>query len=167
MAEALRGEREAKVRRTLVWSIGEGASSRSLDAVNALGTIMADDDEQLRELAVWGIGNISPKSAPAGVIAALGDRSARIRSIAAWALYQIEDGNAAGPLEAALQRETDKDAKWAMVRALSVMGERAVAPLQRIIEGNDAPLRALAIRSLAGERGDAWPQPRPRPRPYP
>ncbi|HYW50239.1 MAG TPA: M56 family metallopeptidase, partial [Gemmatimonadaceae bacterium] len=121
LAEALREERDRKVRSTLVWSIGEGGSSRSAEAVAALASMMLDDDEKMRELAVWGIGNMEPKKAPAALIAALNDRSPGIRRTAAWALYQIEDGDAAGALESALQRETDRDVKWAMVRALSVM----------------------------------------------
>jgi hypothetical protein len=54
-----------------------------------------------------------------------------------------------------------------MVRAIAVMGDRAVAPLQRLIESGDANTRALAIRSLAGREQGPWPQPRPRPRPFP
>ena len=118
-------------------------------------------------MAAWGIGNAGPSRAPSDLVAALSDRSARVRATVAWALFQIEDEATAGALDAALQREMDPQARHAMVRALSVMGDAAVVPLQRIIDGSDATLRAIAIRALAGQGGNPWPQPRPRPRPTP
>lgn len=167
LVDAIRNEKDRTVRQTAVWSLGDGASGRSTKAIEALSIALADDDAPVRELAAWGIGNAGPRRAPAALVNALTDRDARVRATVAWALFNIEDGESATALETALQREADPKTKWALVRAISVMGERAVLPLQRLIEGSDAPLRALAIRALAGHGNDPWPQPRPRPRPFP
>ena len=167
LVDAIRNEKDRTVRQTAVWSLGDGASGRSTEAIEALSIALADADAPVRELAAWGIGNAGPRRAPAALVNALTDRDARVRATVAWALFNIEDGEAATALETALQREVDPKTKWALVRAISVMGERAVLPLQRLIEGSDAPLRALAIRALAGHSSDPWPQPRPRPRPFP
>jgi beta-lactamase regulating signal transducer with metallopeptidase domain/HEAT repeat protein len=164
---ALRSERSTPVRNSLVWALGDGAGGDQLAVLDALVSALADDDGSVRELAAWGVGQLSPRRAPAAIIEALGDREAAVRATAAWALFQIEDGETAGPLDRAIQRESNADARWAMVRAISVMGDRAVGPLQRIIEGPDTAARALAIRALAGRGGEPWPKPRPRPRPYP
>ncbi len=167
LADAIRQERERSVKQTAVWSLGDGASGRSTESIDALVSVLDDEDAEVRELAAWGIGNASPKRAPAALVSLLSDRNARVRSTAAWALYEIEDGETAAAIESALNKEMDADVKWAMVRAIGVMGEKAVAPLQRLIESGNAPLRALAIRSLAGQGSEPWPQPRPRPRPFP
>ncbi len=167
LADVIRDERDKSVRKTAVWALGDGGDGKIPAVVAALTTALTDEDSAVRELGAWGLGNASPRRAPAALIAALTDRDARVRATVAWALFEIEDGDAAAALETALQKETDADTKWALVRAISVMGERAVAPLQRIIEGADAKARALAIRALAGRGSDPWPQPRPRPRPFP
>ncbi|MES3034368.1 MAG: M56 family metallopeptidase [Gemmatimonadota bacterium] len=167
LADAYAAERERSVRATLLWAIGDGASSRSREAVATLTAALNDTDPKVRQSAIWGLGNVGPRRAPAALIDALRDPDAQVRSLTAWALYEIEDSTAAPALLQALEREKEGDTRWAMVRALGVMGEAAVAPMQRLIEGNDAALRALAIRALAGASGQPWPQPRPRPRPYP
>ncbi|MBC7843408.1 MAG: HEAT repeat domain-containing protein [Gemmatimonadaceae bacterium] len=167
LGDVIRDDRNKAVRKTAVWALGDGGEGSTPGVVSALTSALTDDDAAVRELGAWGLGNSNPRRAPAALISALTDRDARVRATVAWALFEIEDGDAAAALETALSKETDADTKWAMVRAISVMGERAVAPLQRIIEGSDAAARALAIRSLAGRSDEPWPQPRPRPRPYP
>lgn len=167
LAAALRSEESRTVRETMVWSLAELADHDAPEVLAALRAALGDQAASVRELAAWGIGNASPRRAPAELVAALGDRFAPVRETAAWALFQIEDGSAAAALTSALDRESDPEVKRAMVRALASMGEPAVAGLQRIIEGGDADLRAIAIRALAGNRNDPWPQPRPRPRPFP
>jgi beta-lactamase regulating signal transducer with metallopeptidase domain/HEAT repeat protein len=167
LANALTQERDKSARETMVWALGDGADGKSPETIAALSAILGDGEAELRELAAWGIGNACPDHAPAALLSALGDRSARVRTTAAWALFQIEDADAVTALEAAVQREMNTEVRMTMVRALSVMGERAVVPLQRLIESSDASVRAVAIRALAGSRGEPWPQPRPRPRPFP
>lgn len=167
LADVVQSERDRIVRETAVWSLADGANGRSVEAIAALSSALRDQDANIREMAAWGIGNAGPRRAPVALVTALADPNARVRATVAWALFQIEDGESASAIESALQKEMDADAKWALVRAISVMGERAVAPLQRLIESSNAPLRALAIRSLAGQGADPWPQPRPRPRPFP
>ena len=165
--EVLRAENEERVRESIVWTLGQRARGDSFDAMIALSIALSDADPHVRELAAWGIGNAGPKRAPAALINALKDLNANVRATAAWALFEIKDDESAAAIEAALIREMDAKARWALIRAISVMGERAVAPLQRLVEGSDARARTLAIRALAGHGGDPWPQPRPRPRPFP
>ena len=167
LAGVLRSDRDQAVRETAAWSLGEGADGDSQATVDALAIAAGDADAEVRETAIWGLGTAGPRRAPAAVIRALGDDDTLVRTIAAWALFQIEDASAVGALQTALARERDDDAKVAMVRALAVMGDPAVGALQRIIEGSDAALRAIAIRALAGRGADPWPLPRPRPRPFP
>ena len=167
LAGVLRTERDQAVRETAAWSLAEGADGDSPATIDALAIAAGDADAEVRETAIWGLGSASPRRAPAVVIRALGDDDTLVRTIAAWALYQIEDASAVSALQAAVARERDDDAKVAMVRALAVMGDPAVGALQRIIEGSNAELRAIAIRALAGRGADPWPQPRPRPRPFP
>ena len=167
LADVIRDDRVKLVRKTALWALGDGGEARTPSVIAALASALTDEDASVRELGAWGLGNSEPHRAPAALIAALADADARVRATVAWALFEIEDGDAATALETALSKETDAVAKWSMVRAISVMGERAVAPLQRIIEGSDADARALAIRALAGRGSDPWPQPRPRPRPSP
>ncbi len=167
LSAVIRGDADRAVRETAVWSLSEGADDSSPETIAALSSALGDGDPKVRELAAWGLGMASPRRAPGALVSALSDRSERVRRTVAWALFQIQDAETAGAIEAALQREMDEDVRWAMVRAIAVMGERAVEPLQRIIESGNAPLRALAIRSLAGRGADPWPQPRPRPRPFP
>jgi HEAT repeat protein len=91
-----------------------------------------------------------------------------VRLSAAWALFQIEDGAAAGAVEAAYQRETDPAVRTGLIRALGAMGDSAVGALDRLVSSRDTAVRSIAITALAGgEASGPWPWPRPEPRPSP
>jgi HEAT repeat protein len=107
------------------------------------------------------------ESAPKGLIAAVSDGNVDVRTRAAWALSEIGDGAAIPALRAALEKETDGDARKAQVRALIHSGERSER-LTELLESKDPEVRKAAIRGVAGHDGvDPWPWPEPRPRPFP
>ena len=165
LAKALRTDKDPKVRSTATWALGEVGDA---DAVAALAGLLDSPDAATRELAAWSIGNCGPSKAPAPLVALLRDRERDVRLSAAWALYQIEDGSAAGAVESAYQRETDPEVRTGLIRALGVMGDSAVGALERLVSSRDTAVRSIAITALAGgEASGPWPWPRPEPRPFP
>ena len=118
-------------------------------------------------LAIWALGNASPKSAPRALTNALSDPDKGVRMIAAWALFRIEDPESVTALEQALNREEDKDLRMGYIRALGAIGERSSAALARLIDSRDPQVRAVVVEALAGKGGGPWPWPWPNPRPNP
>ena len=71
-------------------------------------------------------------------------------------------------LDAAMQRETDRETQRALIRAMASTGENSVDAIKRLIDSKDAEVRSAAIRALAGGGGGGpWPWPWPEPRPHP
>ena len=169
LIDVVKQEKDPKVRSTAVWGIGNSGGSRDNGqaSTDALAAVLNDSSVKVREMAAWGIGNIEPRKAPKELLAALSDKEASVRRSAAWAIAQIEDVDAIAAVESALGKETDKDAEMALVRALGAMGEKSVDAIKRLLDSKDPDIRAMAIRSLAGQGPGAWPNPRPRPRPRP
>lgn len=167
LVSAVRSDADAKVRETALWALVEGGNAQSAAGMSAVIAALGERSPELRELAAWGVGATSPRRAPDALIAALRDDDAHVRATVAWALHEIEDRAAVGALDAALARESDHDAKVAMVRAIGVLGDGAVSVMEKLVQSNDAEVRAVAIRALAGSHSDPWPRPRPRPRPFP
>jgi HEAT repeat protein len=101
-------------------------------------------------------------------VSLLSDKNRGVRLSAAWALYQIEDSDATGAIEAAYNRETDPEVREGLIKALGVMGDRAVDALQRLVTSPDPKVRKFAVTALAGGNASGpWPWPRPEPRPFP
>jgi len=165
LVKALRTDKDPKVRATATWALGEIGDA---SAVDALAGLLDSPDAATRELAAWSIGNCGPSRAPQPLVALLRDRERDVRLSAAWALYQIEDGAAAGAIEAAYQRETDPEVRIGLIRALGAMGDSAVDALERLVSSRDTAVRSIAIAALAGGQASGpWPWPRPEPRPFP
>jgi len=165
LAKALRADKDPKVRTTATWALGEVGDANGTDA---LVPVLSDPNAKTRELAAWAIGNSEPKKAPAALVALLSDKDRDVRLSAAWALYQIEDSDATAAIEAAYTRETDPEVREGLIRALGVMGDRAVDALQRLVTSSDPKVRKFAVTALAGGNASGpWPWPRPRPRPFP
>jgi HEAT repeat protein len=118
-------------------------------------------------LALWALGNASPKTAPRGVVNALSDPEPRVRDLAAWALYRIEDAETVPALEQALNREQDRHLRMSYIRALGAIGERSSPALARLLDSRDQEVRAMVVSALAGRGGGPWPWPWPNPRPSP
>jgi beta-lactamase regulating signal transducer with metallopeptidase domain/HEAT repeat protein len=165
LVKALRTDRSPTVRSTATWALGEVGEESGVDA---LAAVLADSSARTRELAAWSIGQCEPSKAPAALISALGDRDRDVRLSAAWALYQIEDASATSALEAAYRKETDREVRIGLIRALGAMGDAAVDALQRLVGSSDKEIRATAVAELAGGGASGpWPWPRPEPRPFP
>ncbi len=165
LVKALRTDRSPAVRSTATWALGEVGEESGVDALVA---VLSDSSAKTRELAAWSIGQCEPSKAPAALITALGDRDRDVRLSAAWALYQIEDAAATSALEAAYRKETDREVRIGLIRALGAMGDAAVDALQRLVSSSDKEVRATAVAELAGGGASGpWPWPRPEPRPFP
>jgi HEAT repeat protein len=83
-------------------------------------------------------------------------------------LFQIEDPASITALEAALNRESDKELQIAYIRALAAVGEKSVGALKNLLESKDPEIRSIAVRALAGGNATGpWPRPWPEPRPFP
>ena len=88
-----------------------------------------------------------------GLIRALKDRYAFVRSAAAEALGRIGDRRAVEPLIEALE-DSDPHVRWSAALALNEIGdERAVEPLIKALKDSDAGVRANAAEAL-GRIGD-------------
>jgi HEAT repeat protein len=136
--------------------------------MDALTTALSDQSANIRMRAVWAIGQIGPRKAPAALIAMLRDSDPRVREITAWALFEIEDPSAVPALDAALRGESEKNLQMAYIRALAATGEKSVDAVRRLLDSKDPQIRSIAVRALAGGHATGpWPWPWPEPRPYP
>ena len=162
---AAKHDDDVDVREMAVWSI---AQHDDASMAQGLGEIIGSDHNAcVRSTTAWALGQLGLRSAPKGLIAALGDRDRELRLAAAWALGEIEDESALPALRAALASETYDDARRAELRALIHSGEQP-ALLKSLLESKDPEVRKTAIRGIAGDHGlDPWPWPQPRPRPFP
>ena len=165
LSAALRRDASPKVRASAAWALGNIGDE---GAVEALAAALSDSSRGVRMRAAWAIGASEPKQAPKALLALLSDKETEVRQLAAWALYNIQDPDAVPALDAAMQKETDRDTQRAFIRALASTGEKSVDAIKRLIDSKDAEVRAAAIRALAGGGGTGpWPWPWPEPRPYP
>ena len=164
LAEAMRKDSDDEVRETAAWALGAiGAEDARTELVAALG----DRSAGTRSMAMWALGNAGEGKAPPAVLDALQDSEPRVRVLAAWALFGMEDPASVPSLERALAQETDKSLRRAYIRALGAVGAESAGALARLLDSNDAELRAAVVEALAGRNGGPWPMPMPRPRPYP
>jgi beta-lactamase regulating signal transducer with metallopeptidase domain/HEAT repeat protein len=197
LANALRSDRDASVREMAAWSLAEGdhsaAASQALiaalhdsdnqvrltaawslgsvgnrNAADALAQALSDPSSEMRKRAAWALGNLDLKQAPPALINLLKDSDPETRETAAWALYEIEDPAAIPGLEAAMNKEQDKDLQIAYIRALAAVGEKSVDALKSLLDSKDPEIRTIAVKALAGGHATGpWPRPWPQPRPYP
>lgn len=164
LSEAVRRDADADVRDNAAWALGNlGAEG----AVDALTEALGAPSPQLRAVAMWALGNLNISTAPRGVLTALSDSSKRVRMLAAWALFRLEDPESVDALEAALNRENDRELRMAYIRALGAIGEKSSTALARLIDSKEPDVRAVVVEALAGKGGGPWPWPWPRPRPSP
>jgi beta-lactamase regulating signal transducer with metallopeptidase domain/HEAT repeat protein len=164
LSAALRQDTDSKVRVTAAWALGEIGDDSAADA---LTQALSADDAAIRVRAAWALGELGLDRAPKPLVAMLSDKDARVRKITAWALHNMRDPESAAALDAALGRETDRDVQQALIKALASVGERSVDAIRRLLDSKDPEIRALAIKSLAGQGAGPWPWPWPDPRPNP
>lgn len=165
LSTAMRRDASVKVRATAAWALGNVGDR---DAVEALSAALGDTSRSVRLRAAWAIGNVEPREAPRAVIDMLSDPEAEVRRMAAWVLYNVQDPAAVPALDAAMQREKDKETQHALIRAMAATGEKSVDAIKRLIDSNDPEVRSAAIHALAGGGASGpWPWPWPMPRPQP
>ena len=130
---------------------GGSATSARVRYVGELEGVLSDSNDEVREMAIWGIGQTNVKSAPPLVVNALTDNTERIRVIAAWALGEIADPSTANAIVKAFQTETSSQVRQAELRALGEMGKVSQAVLDVALKSSDPELRRRAVAALAGE----------------
>ncbi len=156
---------DTQVRLTAAWALGNVGNR---NAAEALAQSLSDPSSEMRKRAAWALGNLDLKQAPPALMNLLKDSDPETRETAAWALYEIEDPAAIGPLEAAMNREQDKELQIAYIRALAAVGEKSVDALKSLLESKDPEIKTIAVKALAGGHATGpWPRPWPQPRPYP
>ena len=156
---------DAQVKLTAAWALG---SVGNRNAADALAQALSDPSAEMRKRAAWALGNLDLRQAPPALINLLKDSDAETRETAAWALYEIEDPAAIGALEAAMNREQNKELQVAYIRALAATGEKSVDALKSLLESKDPEIKTIAVKALAGGHATGpWPRPWPQPRPYP
>jgi beta-lactamase regulating signal transducer with metallopeptidase domain/HEAT repeat protein len=165
LTTALRRDANVKVRATSAWALG---SLGEREAVDELAAALSDTSRAVRYRAAWAIGSTEPKTAPKALVDMLSDKDADVRKVVAWALYNIQDPDAVPALDAAMQKETDRDVQRALIRAMASTGERSVDAIKKLIDSKDSGVREAAIRALAGGGSGygPWPWPWPDPRPH-
>jgi beta-lactamase regulating signal transducer with metallopeptidase domain/HEAT repeat protein len=165
LVAALRGDANTQVRAISAWSLGN-VGGRSV--ADALAAALSDPSVEIRKRAAWALGNADLRQAPPALIALLRDPNPEMRELAAWALYQIEDPASIPALDAALRSESNKNLQIAYIKALAAVGEKSVDALKNLLESNDAEIKSIAVRALAGGHATGpWPWPWPEPRPFP
>jgi HEAT repeat protein len=156
----------ASVRESAAWAIGEVGASSVTTILNA--ALSKETASTVRATIAWTLGHANLRTAPAALLHALNDSSDDVRLRSAWALSQIGDAAAVPALKDAFAKETNEQTRRAELRALIKAGAHSESVLTELLSSNDAQLREMAVRGLAG-RGfvDPWPWPWPRPRPFP
>jgi HEAT repeat protein len=121
-------------------------------AVERLIVALKVKNLQMRLHAAEALRQIGDKTAAGAFIAALRDRSPKVRELAAWALGGLQDNRAVTPLIGCLN-----DEHKVRVRAIEALGKlrdsRAVEPLIVLLQDKNSELRRRAAQSL-GMIGD-------------
>ncbi len=168
LVSAIRRDNSSIVRLTAVWSLASTGHRSDSATVSALAFALKDSDARIREMAAWALGSISLRTAPSELVAATEDSNNDVRISSAWALYEIGDASAVDALDTALRNEKVKEVQLAQVRALTSLGEPAIAVIKRLLDDPNPEIKTVAVNALAGSRANkAWPRPRPLPRPFP
>jgi HEAT repeat protein len=154
-----------RIRETSAWAlaeVGDDANATTLDRM-----LQSEHDTRVRETLAWALGELDTSAPSAGLLAAIADSSAGVRTRAAWAISRHGDKAAIPALRAVLAHEKDSDAARAEIRAL-IHSADDPSQLASLLESKDESVRVAVTRALAGRHGpDPWPWPNPRPRPFP
>ena len=133
LANILRTESDAALRRIAAWGLSEYADTQvAVDAlVNAL---RKDSDASVREMAAWALNDANEGTGAAGALSAAlrGDASERVRATSAWALGNLGDRDGVPALVAALSDAS----KGVRMRALWAIGQ---------VEPRQVPSQAVSM----------------------
>lgn len=148
LANVLRTERSAELRRVAAWGLAEYASEPVASAALAHAA-RNDADVSVREMAVWALAEADEEPAViAALEAALRDADVKVRATAAWTLGNLEAESSTGALVGAL---SDADA-GVRARAAWALGnvepDRAPAQLTALLRDPDKRVRMVAAWAL-------------------
>lgn len=103
LANILRTDKDASLRRIAAWGLSEHAGT-SVAAEALAHALRRDSDVSVREMAGWALSDARPNSVAVSALseAVRSDASEKVRAIAAWSLGNIGDDDAVAPLTAAL-----------------------------------------------------------------
>lgn len=143
---------------TLPWlRMYAARAATSLKDLAALRTLASDDDDNVREAAIAGLGKVARHDADAIFVAQLGRTDPQLLRTAALALAGTPRPESAVPaLGSALRRlnaegrETTRDARTAIAETMRGLG--AAADLPRPVEARSQGITAEDLRRLQGAR---------------
>jgi HEAT repeat protein len=154
LAHAL-GDPEPFVR----WQAGQSLIAlSSQEAMNALGEALRDPSSLRRAAAAEALGQPDWVEVVPFLADMLADKDAGVRAVAALALGQIGHAEGVPHLAARLEREPSPGVRWAIIRALGVIGVVAGAEsLSRCLARPEepAPVRRNAVWALGRLGWDA------------
>ncbi|MBA3342966.1 MAG: HEAT repeat domain-containing protein [Gemmatimonadaceae bacterium] len=150
LANVLRSDTSASLRRIAAWGLSEFAESPV--AITALSSALRRDaNASVREMAAWAMSNCEDGNSTVieSLSAALrGDSEPKVRGIAAWALGHVGDRDATAALAAALgdaDVSVRRRAAWALGH---VEPREAPRPLVDMLKDRDPKARELAAWAL-------------------
>lgn len=128
-------------------------STASAEALDHLGSALADTDAGVRAAAVLGLGGLGVSAAFMPIVGALDDDSAQVQGAAEQALTilvgDLDEGSAMDLLVDALD-DTNATTRAVAARSLGEVGaERAILPLLSALGDSAAPVRTAASTALA------------------
>jgi HEAT repeat protein/beta-lactamase regulating signal transducer with metallopeptidase domain len=146
LTAALRAERIPAVRRKIVWALAE---IESASAAAAFIEALRDDDAEVRQYAIAGVGSLELKSAAPQIIPLLRDPNADVRSRAAWALGELKSSAALEELMAATS-DANADVRQHTISALSSLeDQRALPAFLRALRDANVDVRRQAVSAIA------------------
>ncbi|HEX2722541.1 MAG TPA: M56 family metallopeptidase [Gemmatimonadaceae bacterium] len=132
LANVLRTEADASLRRIAAWGLSEYAETQV--AVEALANALRrDSDASVREMAAWALADAREGSVAVGALSVgLRDSNEKVRATSAWALGSLGDRDGVSALSAALSDPS----RSVRMRALWAIGS---------IEPKQVPAQAVAM----------------------
>ncbi|HEX6629427.1 MAG TPA: M56 family metallopeptidase [Gemmatimonadaceae bacterium] len=148
LAKALRNDRDASVREMAAWSLAD--ADHSSIATEALIGALHDSDLEVRQTAVWSLGNVGNRNAADALAAVLSDQNSEVRRRAAWALGNLDLKQAPPALINLLrdnEPETREIAAWALYE---IEDPAAIGALEQALNREqNKELQIAYIRALA------------------
>ena len=146
LAQLLRSDPEASVRRSAAWALAETGSGDHAGAL--LVAVREDADDEVREMAAWALAEVGGAEATAALAEALRrDASDEVRATAAWALGQSGRADVDALTKGAADSAPDvkRAALWALGQQRL---EKAPPAVTAALRDADAEVRLVAAWAL-------------------
>ncbi len=147
LIKTLEKDEEHEVRVKAAQALGDIKDRRAVEPL--IKTIEKDDkDEEMLEVAIFGLGRIGDERAVDVLIQALKNTSGYVRAQAARALGTLKNVQAVEPLLEAL-KDVDGYVRWDAAESLGYLGDgRAVEPLTQALRDESSLVRRSAAETL-------------------